>query len=95
MLGLIEGQGTGVAGVVEPNYIQSGPARRWPPPPQRRAPAGGNLWRAAGTNVDREADQVGDVMKFPEELKIPAIVFTLEAAMLAGFMLIFLVLVPR
>lgn len=59
------------------------------------AAAGGNLWRAAGTNVDRDAHQVGEAMKFPEELKIPAIVFTLEAAMLAGFMLIFLVLVPR
>lgn len=59
------------------------------------APAGGNLWRAAGTNLDREADQVGVAMKIPEELKIPALVFALEAAMLAGFLLIFLVLVPR
>lgn len=34
-------------------------------------------------------------MKIPEELKIPALVFTLEAIMLAGFALIFLVLIPR
>jgi uncharacterized integral membrane protein len=38
---------------------------------------------------------VGAAMKIPEELQIPAIVFTLEAAMVAGFLLIFLVLVPR
>ncbi len=33
-------------------------------------------------------------MKIPENLRIPAIVFTLEAIMLAGLSLIFLVLVP-
>ncbi len=33
-------------------------------------------------------------MKLPEELKIPAIVFSLEAIMFAGFMLIFYVLRP-
>jgi len=59
------------------------------------APSGGNLWRAAGTNLDRQADRVGEAMKIPEELKIPALVFSLEAAMLAGFLLIFLVLAPR
>lgn len=34
-------------------------------------------------------------MKIPEELKIPAIVFTLEAIMVTGFLLIFFVLVPH
>jgi hypothetical protein len=34
-------------------------------------------------------------MKIPKDLRIPAIVFTLEAIMLAGLSLIFLVLVPR
>jgi hypothetical protein len=33
-------------------------------------------------------------MKIPEELKIPAIVFGLQAALLAGAALIFLVLRP-
>lgn len=33
-------------------------------------------------------------MKIPEHLKIPAIVFSLEAAMLVGFALIFIVLIP-
>lgn len=34
-------------------------------------------------------------MKIPEHLRIPAIVFTLEAAMLAGLALVFLVLLPN
>ncbi|MFM9434510.1 hypothetical protein ACFDR9_001569 [Janthinobacterium sp. CG_23.3] len=34
-------------------------------------------------------------MKIPKNLRIPAIVFTLEAIMLAGLSLIFFVLVPR
>jgi hypothetical protein len=34
-------------------------------------------------------------MKIPEEIKIPALVFTLEAIMVAGFLLIFFVLVPQ
>jgi hypothetical protein len=33
-------------------------------------------------------------MKIPEELRIPAIVFALQAALLAGCALIFLVLLP-
>ena len=33
-------------------------------------------------------------MKIPEDLRIPATVFTLEAIMLIGLALIFLVLVP-
>jgi hypothetical protein len=33
-------------------------------------------------------------MKIPEDLKIPAIVFTLEAVMMTGFVLIFMVLRP-
>lgn len=33
-------------------------------------------------------------MKIPEHLKIPAIVFSLEAVMLVGFALIFIVLIP-
>lgn len=33
-------------------------------------------------------------MKFPEELKIPLIVFSLQAALLAGCAMIFLVLLP-
>lgn len=33
-------------------------------------------------------------MKIPEDLRIPAIVFTLEAALLAGLALVFLVLLP-
>lgn len=33
-------------------------------------------------------------MTIPKELRIPAIVFTLEAAMLAGWALIFFVLMP-
>jgi hypothetical protein len=37
----------------------------------------------------------GRVMKIPEHLKIPAIVFGLQAALLAGVTLIFLVLAPR
>jgi hypothetical protein len=36
-----------------------------------------------------------DAMKIPEEIKIPVLVFTLEAIMVAGFLLIFLVLVPQ
>ena len=34
-------------------------------------------------------------MKIPEELRIPALVFTLQAALLAGCALIFLVLIPH
>jgi hypothetical protein len=34
-------------------------------------------------------------MNIPDDLKIPALVFTLQAAMLAGLALIFLVLVPH
>jgi len=34
-------------------------------------------------------------MKIPKELRIPALVFTLEAVMLIGLSLIFLVLAPR
>jgi hypothetical protein len=34
-------------------------------------------------------------MKIPEELRIPAFVFTLQAALLAGCALIFLVLIPH
>lgn len=34
-------------------------------------------------------------MKIPSHLAIPALVFTLEAVMLAGLALIFLVLAPR
>ena len=34
-------------------------------------------------------------MKIPLELRIPALVFTLEAIMFLGFGLIFLVLAPR
>lgn len=34
-------------------------------------------------------------MKIPQELKIPAIVFTLQAVFLGGLALIFLVLAPR
>ncbi len=33
-------------------------------------------------------------MKIPEHLKIPAIVFTLEAILLTGLSLIFIVLIP-
>lgn len=33
-------------------------------------------------------------MKIPEDLRIPAIVFTLEAVFLAGLALVFLVLLP-
>lgn len=33
-------------------------------------------------------------MKIPEDLRIPAIVFTLEAVLLAGLALVFLVLLP-
>lgn len=33
-------------------------------------------------------------MRIPEELRIPAIVFTLQAALLAGCALVFLVLLP-
>ena len=33
-------------------------------------------------------------MKIPDNLKIPAIVFTLEAILLGGLSLIFLVLIP-
>jgi len=33
-------------------------------------------------------------MKIPQDLRIPAIVFTLEAALLAGLALVFLVLLP-
>jgi hypothetical protein len=38
---------------------------------------------------------MGIAMKVPKELRIPLTVFALEAAMLAGFALIFLVLGPR
>lgn len=38
---------------------------------------------------------LGAVVKIPEDLRIPALVFTLEAIMLAGLSLIFFVLVPR
>lgn len=34
-------------------------------------------------------------MKIPEHLKIPAIVFSLEAVMLVGLALIFIVLAPH
>jgi hypothetical protein len=34
-------------------------------------------------------------MKIPEHLRIPMVVFSLEAALLAGLALIFLVLVPH
>jgi hypothetical protein len=34
------------------------------------------------------------IVKIPEDLKIPAVVFTLEAVMLIGLAMIFLVLVP-
>jgi hypothetical protein len=34
-------------------------------------------------------------MKIPEELRIPAIVFGLQAALLAGLALIFIVLLPQ
>lgn len=34
-------------------------------------------------------------MKVPRELRIPLAVFALQAAMLTGFALIFIVLVPR
>jgi hypothetical protein len=34
-------------------------------------------------------------MKIPEHLRIPAVVFSLEAVLLAGLALIFLVLVPH
>jgi hypothetical protein len=34
-------------------------------------------------------------MKIPEDIRIPVIVFTLEAALLAGVSLVFLVLVPH
>lgn len=34
-------------------------------------------------------------MKIPEDIKIPLMVFTLQAAMLAGLALIFIVLVPK
>ncbi len=34
-------------------------------------------------------------MKIPPELRIPALVFTLQAAFLSGLALIFLVLAPR
>ena len=33
-------------------------------------------------------------MEIPEELRIPAIVFALEAALLTGLSLIFIVLIP-
>ena len=33
-------------------------------------------------------------MKFPEHLRIPAVVFSLEAVLLIGVALIFLILVP-
>lgn len=33
-------------------------------------------------------------MKIPEELKIPAVVFGLEAVLLSGAALIFLILIP-
>lgn len=33
-------------------------------------------------------------MKIPEEIRIPAVVFTLQAALLIGCGLIFLVLIP-
>lgn len=34
-------------------------------------------------------------MKIPEDIRIPVIVFTLEAALITGIGLIFLVLVPH
>ena len=34
-------------------------------------------------------------MKIPKDVQIPAIVFTLEAALLIGLSLVFLVLVPH
>ena len=34
-------------------------------------------------------------MRIPKDIQIPAIVFSLQAALLAGAALIFLVLVPR
>jgi hypothetical protein len=41
------------------------------------------------TNVDWKW---GGVMKIPEALQIPAIVFTLQGAMLVGWILVFLIL---
>jgi hypothetical protein len=37
----------------------------------------------------------GSVMKIPEGVRIPLIVFSLEAALLTGAALIFLVLIPH
>ena len=38
---------------------------------------------------------MGVAVKIPKDLRIPAIVFTLEAVLLAGLAMVFLVLVPR
>jgi hypothetical protein len=35
------------------------------------------------------------IMRIPKDIQIPVIVFSLEAALLAGAAMIFLVLVPR
>jgi hypothetical protein len=37
----------------------------------------------------------GSIVKIPEGIKIPLIVFSLEAALLAGAGLVFLVLIPH
>lgn len=36
-----------------------------------------------------------DAVKIPEELRIPAFVFGLQAAMMAGWILIFLLMLPE
>jgi hypothetical protein len=38
--------------------------------------------------------RIGGAMKIPEELRIPAFVFGLQAAMIAGWLLIFLMMRP-
>ena len=50
------------------------------------------------TNLDYTNNKVsfisGAIMKIPEGLRIPAVVFGLEAIMLTGLALVFIVLVP-
>lgn len=60
------------------------PAHAWP----------GELFSSRGP-LTGMCHSLGAVVKIPEDLRIPALVFTLEAIMLAGFALIFFMLVPR
>jgi hypothetical protein len=39
--------------------------------------------------------RIGGAVKIPEELRIPAFVFGLQAAMMAGWILIFLLMLPE